>query len=80
MFFSLVNHGFPQAFWPHFRQGDAVEWELWEGRIVNMQEGWGQSAGYKLCITNDLTNRPKPIDDGEWIRGIIPKIMAELFR
>ena len=23
---------------------------------------------------------PKPIDDGEWIRGIIPKIIAELFR
>ena len=28
----------------------------------------------------DHTLRPKPIDDGEWIRGIIPKIMAELFR
>ena len=28
---------------------------------------------------NDLTNRPKPTDDG-FYRGIIPKIMAELSR
>ena len=29
---------------------------------------------------HDLTSRPKPIDDGEWIRGITPEIMAARFR
>ena len=66
---TVCSMAWPQGHWN-------CCWKVRHGICVSAHRWWGSDG----CRSRPHYGQPKPIDDGEWIRGIIPEYMAEEFR